>query len=386
MTTPPDDFPDGDFSERDAAEAWDEGVRQIGRFNLAVFGKTGVGKSTLINAIFGAEVAATGVGQPVTQGSHLYLARAGALGLYDTKGIEIGTSADQVLAEVRRLIDSTRTATAGEHIHAAYYCVRAGALRLEESEIGFIRGLHEAGLPVFLVLTQVHRRGGVYRQEHIDFAQHIHDVGLPIHSGRPYLTMALPDSELGFEQHGLAELLDATYQKVPEAAQAALAAAQRIDMELKRRTAKKVIGTAAGSAAAVGASPIPFSDAALLVPIQMTMMGSIARVYGVPLNSALAASVASTALATQAGKTLVTAALKFLPGVNYLVLGVSAGVASAFTTSMGATWMRVCEMALAGRFGDLDDLDNDALKSVFINSFKEHFTGALSEITKRARP
>ena len=29
----------------------------LGRFNLAIFGKTGVGKSTLINAIFGEEVA-----------------------------------------------------------------------------------------------------------------------------------------------------------------------------------------------------------------------------------------------------------------------------------------------------------------------------------------
>src|SRR3954468_10972307 len=41
-----------------------------GRFNLAVFGKTGVGKSTLVNAIFGEEVARTGIGEPVTKGSH----------------------------------------------------------------------------------------------------------------------------------------------------------------------------------------------------------------------------------------------------------------------------------------------------------------------------
>ena len=39
----------------------------LGRFNLAIFGKTGVGKSTLINAIFGEEVARTGIGEPVTQ-------------------------------------------------------------------------------------------------------------------------------------------------------------------------------------------------------------------------------------------------------------------------------------------------------------------------------
>ena len=48
-----------------------------GRFNLAVFGKTGVGKSTLVNAIFGEEVARTGIGEPVTKGSHLYVDRVG---------------------------------------------------------------------------------------------------------------------------------------------------------------------------------------------------------------------------------------------------------------------------------------------------------------------
>ena len=44
-------------------------VEQIGRVNLAVFGKTGVGKSTLVNAIFGEPVAVTGIGAPVTTGS-----------------------------------------------------------------------------------------------------------------------------------------------------------------------------------------------------------------------------------------------------------------------------------------------------------------------------
>ena len=43
---------------------YSESAKEIGRFNLAVFGKTGVGKSTLVNAVFGAEVAKTGIGEP----------------------------------------------------------------------------------------------------------------------------------------------------------------------------------------------------------------------------------------------------------------------------------------------------------------------------------
>ena len=41
---------------------FDKQTAAIGRFNLAIFGKTGVGKSTLINAIFGEEVARVGIG------------------------------------------------------------------------------------------------------------------------------------------------------------------------------------------------------------------------------------------------------------------------------------------------------------------------------------
>ena len=39
--------------------------------NIIIAGKTGVGKSTLINAIFGEKLAATGIGAPVTQNMKL---------------------------------------------------------------------------------------------------------------------------------------------------------------------------------------------------------------------------------------------------------------------------------------------------------------------------
>jgi len=45
-----------------------EAFASLGLFNLLVVGKTGVGKSTLVNTMFGSEVARTGVGEPVTKG------------------------------------------------------------------------------------------------------------------------------------------------------------------------------------------------------------------------------------------------------------------------------------------------------------------------------
>lgn len=372
------------FDKGKARSQWEEEAHKLGRFNLAVFGKTGVGKSTLINAIFGEEVARTGIGRPVTEGSHLYVMRSGVLGLYDTRGLEIGTSSEQLLADLGEFIASKRSRNATEHIHIAYYCIRAGDHRIEPAEQQFIRGLHEMGLPVFLVLTQVHQRGGVLRQEHLQFAQHLYDLGLPVHSGRPYLTAALPDTQLGYEAHGLPGLLEATYEKAPEAAQGALAAVQIVDRGLKRRAVKVRIGAAVTAASAVGATPIPFADAALLVPIQTGMMASISQVYQVPMDAALAASLAATSLATNAGRSLVGNLLKFIPGAGSVVGGgVSAAVAGAFTMAMGTVWGRICEMMVDGKFGPLNNMDNDEIKSTFLSQFKELFSSLLQDALKR---
>ena len=149
MATPADDWFGQAFSK-----AWRDQAEEIGRFNLAIFGKTGVGKSTLVNAIFGDQIAATGIGEPVTRAEHLYLHRSGTLGVLDTRGLEVGRDNDVLIAELKDYLHGMRRKPLAEQVHVAWYCVRAGDRRFEASEAAFVRALHELGLPVILVLTR----------------------------------------------------------------------------------------------------------------------------------------------------------------------------------------------------------------------------------------
>ncbi|UOR24325.1 50S ribosome-binding GTPase [Helicobacter pylori] len=53
--------------------------------NILLMGTTGVGKSSLINGLFGQEVAKAGVGKPITQHLKKYIDEEKGLVLWDTR-------------------------------------------------------------------------------------------------------------------------------------------------------------------------------------------------------------------------------------------------------------------------------------------------------------
>jgi uncharacterized protein (DUF697 family)/GTPase Era involved in 16S rRNA processing len=361
-----------DWFSRQFTETFDEKAREIGRFNLAIFGKTGVGKSTLVNAIFGEDVAETGIGQPVTQGSHLYLHADGHFGVLDTRGLEIGTDDATILAELKEYVQHLRRLPQSEQVHVAWYCVRSLDRRFEETEESFVRELDRLGLPVMLVLTQVPLREG---RDHPDAEALRDDIaarGLPLAGHEIFLTNAKADDFAGIEAHGLQNLLDATFLVAPAGVEEALVAAQKIDLKRKRSSAEKAIRTAVGAAAAAGATPIPFSDAAVLVPIQLTMMATIAHIYGIGVDRATAASLASTAAATAGGRSLVTGLIKSVPGAGSLIGGgIAAAVASSVTWAVGQAWTTVCARLSQGKLnGVTGALDSDAIRELFLDEFR----------------
>ena len=358
-----------------------EAFAALGCFNLAVFGKTGVGKSTLVNAIFGRDVAATGVGSPVTRGLVYYRHPDGFLGLYDSEGFETGTAGDAIVDGLRRLVADHRTRAVDQQIHAVWYLVRWSDRRFERAQEQFVRELAALGLPVIVVMTQVPSRDGEVHPEAVEFAQYIQSLGLPLRPhGRVVLTNALSDAFTQSPVFGLQTLLDDTYAVIPEVAEAALTAAQMLDVGRKKKAVAAIINQAVVVAAGVGATPIPFADAALLVPNQVTMIARITAAYGLPPNRsralATAGSVVLTGGATMAGRYAVTSLLKFVPGGAIAGSAISATVAGALTKAVGLAWSRVCEYALTM---------DDATRDQFLSSpqVTEYFLGYLKDAKRR---
>jgi len=321
----------------------------LGCFNLGVFGKTGVGKSTLINAVFGSDVAPTGVGSPITKGVVYHRHPSAPLGVFDSEGFETGVSTQAIVEGLQTVVTSRRDSPMDQRIHAVWYLVRWSDRRFEESQETFVRALSDLGLPVIVVLTQVPVKDGVVHPEAQEFAYYI--TGLHLPSSGPILTNALADPFSGSPQYGLQDLLDATYAVIPDAVSGALTAAQVVDIGRKKKEVAAVIAQAVAVASGIGATPIPFADAALLVPNQVTMIARITAAYGLPAKRsramAIAGSVVLTGGATMAGRYAVTSLLKFVPGGAIAGSMISAAVAGTLTKAVGHAWARVCEYALS---------------------------------------
>lgn len=88
-----------------------EFITKTKHINIILLGKTGVGKSTLINSLLGRDEAEEGGFIPVTSTTNQY--EAGNLRLFDTVGIELNDerSPQKILSEIERLIKESEKKT-----------------------------------------------------------------------------------------------------------------------------------------------------------------------------------------------------------------------------------------------------------------------------------
>ena len=124
--------------------------------NIMVAGGTGVGKSTLLNAIFDSDLAATGSGKPVTAHINEYQNPDIPIHIWDTVGLEVDSEkTKESISSIRQTIaEKSISQDQFDRIHAIWYCINSGSNRYQKAELGFIKDLHSIGVPFIIVLTQ----------------------------------------------------------------------------------------------------------------------------------------------------------------------------------------------------------------------------------------
>lgn len=343
-----------DYNFKDVFSAADCILEQIKKkkeelktLNLMILGKTGVGKSTLINALFGEERVKTGIGAPVS--TDIVRIAADHLTIYDTPGLELGgdNSMTNLLTQVANVINKqVEEGTIDDAVHCILYCVNTTSHRFEENEAEFIKQLQAKitthNIPIFVVLTQ-----SFNKSDSATLKEHISSLNLKIKAIVPVLaTPYYVDEDFTAKPRGMAELAQLISDSIPESVREAFVAIQCANMELKIKKAQAIVAGSVAVAAGIGAVPIPFSDAALLVPEQIAMMAGITAVFDIPVDNAAIVAILSATLGTGGmtllGKTIVTNLVKLIPGAGSIIGGtISAATAAALTAALGEAYITV---------------------------------------------
>ena len=368
---------DTDKIAQEAINAISEKIKNLKTLNIIVAGKTGVGKSTLINAVFRDKLAETGMGKPVTTHMRKISKKGVPLSIYDTRGFELGR---EVQAEVKKEVVDTiskglATQDINKAIHCIWYCINTASNRIEPEEIEWLRELSKENqitqVPIIVVLTQAFSKKNademrkMILQENIDVIQVI-----------PVLAEDYEIDGLGTAKaYGLDVLIKVMGEALPEELLDTLQNVQIASLEEKKRHAQQAVATAAIAAAGEGAAPIPFSDCALLIPTQLGMIASITVIFGFDVNKSIITALISSTIgaggATVLGKTVVSNLLKFIPGAGTVAGGaISAGTAGVITAALGEAYIGVMELVFKGEM-KLEDLGTKQGKETMSTLFKQ---------------
>lgn len=340
--------------------------------NVLVLGNSGVGKSTLINAVIGEEKAHTSFGiTGTTNRLEIYGDKNPEIpfSLIDSVGFEPNPKkAKKAINLVKKWSkESTKAGNESSQINVVWFCIDGCGTKLFPETIeNLARSISMwKNIPVIVVITKSYSK--IDRQTNIEMVYNAFAMmtrySCNLKAVMPVVAKiySLDDTQYA-EPEGISELIDKTLELMPEGIRIADNIISDFRIKRIRALTQSVVGAATAAAVTVGAVPIPFPDAALLVPIETTELLALAKIYsfdkekGKDIFIKAAIDIGGV---SAIGKTIITT-LKAIPGIHLAAAILNAAVAGTIVAAIGETSIFIYDQIYTGKksFNDMEWITN----------------------------
>ena len=332
--------------------------------NVLVIGSSGVGKSTLIKAVLGSDATMHGDGT-----------RSNLLDIYESLAVpfriidahEMGGSflaRHAAIHAVKRWSKANALdGNADNDINVIWFCVEGKSRKLIRQQLADLSSATDVwrSVPVIVVITKSY--SALERAENValveqTFARRRRRARV-LRAVIPVVATTYQLDETSFvAPEGIPELIDATNEAMPEGVRAASDDIASFTLRRRRSVARSIIAASAAAGVAVGAVPIPISDALILTPIETGEVNALATLYGIRQDSAskrLLSTILEVGTVSTAAKAAISA-LKAIPGINIGASALNAAIAGSIVVALGEGALRVFERIYTGE-KTLDDTE-----------------------------
>ena len=318
-------------------EIWGKVQQNLGeqiKPRIMIGGKTGVGKSSLLNSILGSDAYEVGV-IPTTRENieKIWSSSAGDIVVIDSPGFGEAESDNVELSDENELIRKIEKLNA--HIFILVIKADDRSLELEQ---GFLKMWNDSenlsGIPLIIAVNQIDKITPVrvWEPKSLDLKLPRTEKEKNIKKYLEYLgninyfqdkfvekkliPVSAGESANDPMKYGINDLRRSIYLSLPDSAKTVFARSAK----LRNHEARRIIRNySIACSAAVTANFMPTSDALILAPIQVAMILHLGKLYKIEVTKSLAASLLSSIGLTLSGRLGAQFIISLIPGIKNIV-------------------------------------------------------------------